>query len=502
MGLFDFIFNRKKTPLSQPAGTTGVTSFAGKLVSFENSPDLQGTQLYTTLSNMVANCCVAGAAVRYYQNLIAGTSWSVEPKEGTGAEGERAAELVRTGLFEADMTTPWSTVVKKQALYRMYGFSLHEWTMRKRKNDGVLVFADVSHRPQQTIQFWDIDDKPGNGDFRGVVQRPILWGDYYYIQRERLFYSVDNSLTDAPDGVGVLRHVVEHIRRLKRYEQLEGFAYETDLRGVPVAKIPYRSLEKYAEANNKSAAWIAGQVRAMESFVENHIKSPYLGVSIDSSPYMTDAQNPTISNVPQWALELLTGDASGLAEIGLVVERINREIARVLGMEFMLLGGDGKGSLALSRDKTSMFASVLEATLHELSWFAVHDLVYPLLRMNGIDPELYAPQVQPDPIATERIEVTVDALSKLAQAGAILMPDDPAINQIRSRLHLADQPKLAPEIIASKIPGRTRTNPDDGSIEVDVSDLGDDPKNPKGDSKEQDPKGNKRRSSFRQQRGK
>lgn len=461
--LFNFLFQRKTTPITKPSGTTGVASYAGKIANFETSPDLQGRNLYTTYANMIANSVTVGAGVRYYQNLISGTSWTVTEKEGSGAIGKKAADLVRTGLFEANMASPWSTVVKRASMYRFTGFSAHEWTMRKRK-DGAKVFDDIAHRPQQTIEYWDIPDD-NNGYFIGVVQRPVVWGNaYYYIARNRLFYCVDNSLSDNPDGVGVLRHVVEHARRLKRYEQLEGWAYETDLRGIPVGRIPYRELEKYAAANGKDDAWIAKQVASVETMVENHVRSPYLGITLDSSPYTTtaDSATPTISAIPQWSLDLLKGDAAGLSDITKVIERINREIARVLGMEFMMLGEKSGGSHALAADKTSMFASILEATLHEMTWFAVNDLVYPLLVQNNIDPELYCPDVNPDPIATERIETTVAALQALALAGAPLAPDDPAINQIRSRLHLADAMKMPPELVSGR-PQRPGAGQQDGS---------------------------------------
>jgi hypothetical protein len=481
MGMLDFLFpGRKRTSLTQAAGTTGVTAMGGKLTTWENNQALQGRNLYLTLSNMIANTTIVGTGVRYYQNLLGGTSWTVEPKEDSGAEGEKACELVREGLFEANMPDQWSTCVKRASLYRMLGFSIHEWTMRRRPKDGKLVYNSIEHRPQSTIEFWDMPDK--GGAFQGVVQVPLTWGDRYYVPRDRMLYCVDNSLTDSPDGVGLLRHVVEHSRRLGRFEQLEGFGYETDMRGIPVAKIPYRALEEYARANSKGAAWVAAQVAPLETLVANHVKTPWQGITFDSSTYKSSGTNgETISAVPEWALELLKGDGHGLTEINVVIERINREIARALGMEFLMLGGDGKGSLALSKDKTSMFASILEASLHELAWFTVHDLVYPLLELNGMDPEMVCPQVMPDPIATERIETVVDALSKLATAGAVLMPDDPAINQIRRRLHLAEQPDLPPDILGtlprSRQPALQPPDPnDDGSVDVDVSDIGDDTK--------------------------
>lgn len=474
MGLFDFIFTRKKPPVTVPAGTTGVAAFAGKLTSWESSPSLQGPNLYLTLSNLIANTTIVATAVRYYQNLLGGTEWTSSPnQENPGPEADRAAELVKTGLFEANMLAPWSACVKKQALFRMYGFAMHEWTMRKRQSDGALVYASVEHRPQHTVEFWDFPEV--NKPWVGIVQRPPQWGGYYYVPRSRLWYSVDSSLTDQPDGVGLLRHVVEHSRRLARYEQLEGWAYETDLRGIPVGRIPYRELQKYASDTGKSAAWVAEQCAAIETLVASHVKTPWQGITLDSETYVnTTSESGQISSVPKWALELLKGDAVGLAEINQVIERTNREIARALGVEFVMLGGDGKGSLALSEDKTSMFASVVESTLSEIAWSVRHDLVDPLLTLNGIDPEKYRPQVNPDPIATERIQVVVESLAKLATAGAVLMPDDPAIDQVRRRLHLAAQPAIAPDLMGPL--SRTRAglppDPEDPEgVDVDVSDL-------------------------------
>lgn len=498
MGLLDFIWNRKKTPIGQSSGVPGVSSFGGMLVSWEQSPDLQGRNRYLTYSNMISNTVVVGAAVRYFQSLIGGTSWTVTAREGSGKTGDKAVDVVNSGLFEANMTDTWSTCVKRQALYRMYGFAMHEWTMRRRK-DGMMVYANLGHRPQSTIEFWDLPDD-GSGPLQGVVQRPLLDASYHYMARSRLWYSVDNSLTDSPDGIGVLRNVVEHSRRLGRYEQLEGYAFETDMRGMPVARIPYQALKEYQIAQGLSDAWYAAQIKPLETLAANHVKTPNQGIAIDSKTYATTALNPSVSAVPMFALELLKGDGQGLLEVAATIERINREIARVLGMEFMMLGGDGKGSLALSQDKTSMFASMMEAALHELAEATVRDLVFPLLSMNGIDPELYCPRVLPDPIATERIELTVDALLKLAQAGAVLMPDDPAIDQIRARLHLADQPALPPELIGTLARPRSPMAPQDPNAPGDGTDGAD---QTSGDASPKNKPTQKRRHAFRvpKQRG-
>lgn len=471
----------RKTPgPTSTSGSTGAHAYGGHLISWERKPELAGRNLFTTFDNVVLNTVIVGAAVRYFQSLIGGTSWSVEAREDAGAAGEKAADIVRQGLFDANMQMPWSSVVKKAALYKYYGFSIHEWAVRRRR-DGMVVFDRIEHRPQHTVDTWDIPDD--GSPFRGIVQVVPGRGEHFYVARNRMLYCVDNTLTDQPNGVGLLRHVVEHARRLSRYEQLEGFGYEGDLRGMPVGRVPGAELAKMAEDGGHDADWVSKQTAAIHGLVRNHIKTPFQGIVLDSATYSTEAlgaQNPAYSNVPKWAIDIIKGDSTGLSEVNLVIERINREVARVLGMEFLLLGGDGKGSLALSRDKTSMFASVLEATLGELAWFTYHDLVYPLLELNGLDPEMVAPKVLPDPIATERIEAVVAALVGLAQAGAVMQPDDPAIDQVRQRLHIAKQPKITPEMAAALVrPSRPEAPKGGGRGNGQGAPEGDVPKEPR-----------------------
>ncbi len=492
MGLLDFFRRTKRPSPTAMEGTDGVYAFGGHLVNLERKSELKGRELYTTFDNMITNTVIVGASVRYFQNLVGGTSWSVTPRADAGADGERAAKIVEDGLVNAQLNSmPWFSVIRKAALYRFYGFSAHEWMLRRRKADGMMIYADIQHRPQYTVELWDVPEEGGR--FDGFVQRSYGVARQFYVARDQMFYCVDNTLNDNPDGMGLLRHVAEHSRRLARYEQIEGYAYESDLRGMPIGRVPGADLKKKAEG--KAVGWFEQQTAAVHQLIENHFKTGNQGIVLDSEPYRDTLGNPS-SSIPKWAIELIKSESNGLADVNVVIERLNREISRVLGMEFLMLGGDGKGSLALSRDKTSMFASVLEATLAELSWFAMHDLVYPLLRYNGMDPEICAPQLMADPIATERVEAAVAALVGLAQAGATLQPDDPAIDQIRRRLHLADQPEIPPDLLAAMKsprgfadpnipPGDSNGNPnakpgeegdqDEDGEDVDVSDLEGDP---------------------------
>jgi hypothetical protein len=485
MGLFDslrgWFGTSKPAPITEPSGSDGVAAPGGYLWRGETNADLIGHKLWLTLSNTLLNSIVVAAAARYFLNLISGTEWEAEPVKAAGADGIRAAEIVRAGLFDAmfvaDRAKTWSSVVRKAALYKFVGFSMHEWIVRKRP-DGLIVFSDLQHRPQYTIHWWDKVEE--RSPLLGVIQQTRL-GHRYYLPRERLWYCADDTLTDDPAGAGMLRHTIAHTKRLDRYEQLEGIAMEGDLRGTPLMRAPIKKLQEMADNAKKGSGWVDSQLSAFTDFGANHIKTSDLSLLIDSEPY-TDKEG-RISAVPKWAVDILKSDAGSLPQLQAAIERCNREIARVIGAEFMLMGGGSSGSHAMHADKTDQFGNLIQSTLGEMSGFARNDLARVLVSLNGLDADACTPTLLPGAVSTEAVAQVTKSLVDMAQAGAPLMPGDPAVDQIRARLHLAAQPKITPAIggtiprTGKPAPGGKSDDaadapkPDDGSVEIDVDDL-------------------------------
>lgn len=428
-------------PKTKPSGTDGIAAPGGYLWRGERNSSLVGHRLWLSFSDTIANTIVVAAAARYFLNLISGTEWEVEAREEAGSDGKRAADIVREGLLEADMARPWAAIVRKAALYKFYGFSIHEWIVRRRQ-DGLIVFADIQHRPQYTIQWWD---KPTEtAPLVGVVQQTRM-GNRYYLPRERLLYCVDDTLTDSPDGVGMMRHIIEHADRVKRLEELEGISFENDLRGIPLSRAPIAELQALATANGKGASWVEDQLDPLQQFGEHHVKNANLALTLDSSTY----KNPQgdISTVPKWALEILKGDGGPLVDVAKAITRVNLEIARAFGAEFMMMGGESSGgSRAMHEDKTSQFGNLIQATLAEIASYARNDLARTLVALNGLDPDLCTPNLLPGAVSTEAVGQICTALLALAQAGAPLLPGDPAVGQLRKRMHLADQPAMTPDL--------------------------------------------------------
>lgn len=421
-------------------GVGGTNAIGGFLVSNEKSSDLSfGPQRFKTLNEMALNCAVVGTGVRYFLSMVAGVGWTVAAPPDGGHEGERLAELIDDILH--DMETPWYRVVRGAALFKLMGFSVQE-RIAKRREDGVIGYEAIERRPQWTIEQWDLDEC---GRVHGFGQRVPYSGELLYIPRSKCVYITDDSISDQPDGVGLLRHVVEVHRQLKRFEQLEGWGYETDARGIPVGRAPLGLLDQLVDAGLMTRVQADARIRGIKTIVQNHVKNPGLGIYIDSAVYTDKSPNLTPSGTPMYGLELLRGDGAGLAEINEAIKRKNFEIARVLGIEGLLLGGDGKGSLALATEKTSAFAQLLSSTLDELAWSFRRDVILPLFEMNQWDKRLM-PKLKPDAVRLANVKDVMECIQLMSQSGAPLPPNDKLWNQLREMLGVIEGEEINTEI--------------------------------------------------------
>ncbi len=420
---------RRRVRPTETAGHPGTAIYGGYVVENEKDGALTDREKYRQFSEALANTSIVAASVRYFLNLTARATWTFVPAEHP--EGERYAELAEEMLTK-DPSTSWARIVRRAAMYRFYGFSVQEWTARRRE-DGYMTFADIAPRAQITIERWDTEI---DGSVIGVVQRNPQNQEETYLPRTKLIYLVDDTLNDSPQGLGLFRHIINPVRRLLRYEQLEGFGFETDLRGVPVGRAPYSELRQMVNDGTITQDEAKQALAAIEKFVEKHVKKPDLGLLIDSAVFQTtdEAQRP--SSVPKFSMELLDGTQTSLPDMALAINRLNREIARIIGTEALLLGDGQLGSQALARDKTQQFSLTVDSTLDELAEGFEDDLLTPLWQLNGW-PEDAKPSMKPESSAYRDVEQVTSALADLARSGAMLDPDDPAVNDVRALLGLS-----------------------------------------------------------------
>lgn len=420
-------------PPTQVLGVTSVPTYGGYVDYGEKSADLTGTKRYTTFADVLANVGIVAAGVRYFLNLVAKAKWSVTPADDSKAAQE-AADFVQEVMD--DMDTPWSRVIRRASMYRFYGYSIQEWTAKKR-NDGKIGLLDIEPRAQSTIERWDVND---HGDIAGVWQTSPHTSREIYLPREKLVYVVDDTLSDSPEGLGLFRHIVPHAKRVMRYENLEGIGFETDLRGVPIGRAPKALLQKYVDQGKMTKSQMTEAITSMETFVQNHIRSTDTGLVLDSLTYQTQDDKGTPSQVKQWDMELLSSDANSIEYLGNAIDRVTHNIAMIIGVEQLLLGRNARGSHALSQDKTHNFYLVVDSTLTELTEAFERDFLGTLWQLNGMNDDL-KPSLTPETIRFQNLAEITAALEDLARAGAPLDPRDPVINEIRELFGLSRVPE-------------------------------------------------------------
>lgn len=427
-----------QTPRASPMTTVGVggTAFdSGYIRSHEKDARLRGTTRYQTYSNTLANTPIVAGSARFFLNLLAKAKWSLEPADES-PQALEIAEAIEAMLH--DMTTPWHRVVRRSAMYRFYGYSVSEWTA-KRRDDGLIGLLDIEPRPQITIERWDVDE---TGTVLGMIQRSPQTQVETTIPRGKTLYVVDDSLNDSPEGLGLFRHVVDGADRLADLQRHEVQGFEADMRGMPVGRIPKAAMDAAVLANDgtMTEAQRDAAVAKMELILQNRIRSPSRALWLDSQTWQTTDDKQAPSNVPMWDIDILKAESDGLEQIGAAITRIEKELALLMGTDHLLLGLDGAGSLALSRDKSHNFGLIVDSTLKELTEAVEADLFVPLMRLNGW-PEELTPTAKTEQAQFRDIEQITGALDNLGRAGAPMLPTDPAVPQVYDLLGLSPPPQ-------------------------------------------------------------
>jgi len=427
---------------TRTAGRPGVAIYGGFIVENENDSRFTGTEKYKTYTNALLNTSIIGAGVRYFLNLVSKAAWRVEAKD---PENEAQIEMAeRIEKIMNGMKTPWHRVIRRASMYRFYGFSLQEWTMRVDEEDGAFVYDDVAPRSQRTIERWDVTR---TGEVLGVIQRSPQDHEAIYIPRGKMVYLVDDSLDDSPEGAGLFRHLAGRALTLNRYELLEAWGFERDLRGTPIGRAPLAELARMEQSGELTAAQVAALRAPIETFVKNAIKGKDTGLVVDSEPHRGTGEQETPISMPQYSVELMRGETTSQPDMANAIERLNREMARVMGVEHLLLGENSQGSFAMSKDKSETFGLIVTSTLQEIQEALEKDFLDPLFELNGWDDEL-RPDFHVAQIQFRDIEQITNSLSQLAKAGATILPDDPAINEIRDQMGLPHQPDREIDMMA------------------------------------------------------
>lgn len=454
-------------PFSE-VGFGGTAAWGGAVAVTERNPKLIGSNRWKTAEDILTNASIVAAGMRYFLDLTARPAWRAEAADDKPAAKE-AAEFLESVIHGTD--TSWSRIIRRSGAYRFPGFGIHEW-QAKRRDDGRTGFAKIRRRPAHTIERWDLDE---HGEVLGVIQRSPQTSQEVYLPRSKIIYLVDDALSDSPEGMGWYRHLVDPWTRLEKYLKLEAIGFERDLSGIPIGRAPISAIKQMLATQGVEQKDIDAKAQAMLAGIEDIVriksKSPDTGVILDSQPFVAQNSDGTksVSTVPQWDLQLMTGDPGSVEELGEAIGRTIWDMALIMGVERLLVGREGTGSLALSEDTSQNLFLNINSTLGDLAEAYDRDFVGPLWALNGLDPEL-RPTLKVEDASFKDVAKIARVLADMANAGAILAPDDPAIDDVRDLAGISRQPEMTPERMGMLNPsGGLGGKPDDDPEDIDAN---------------------------------
>ena len=382
----------------------------------------RGRKIYREMRDNDATCSAMLFAI---DMILRGVVWDVEENKNTKGTpaSEEAAEFLKGCLFE-DMSHSWDDFIAEVLSMLVYGWEYTEIVYKVRKgtdhpdirhqsqfNDGKIGIRKLGNRAQETLERWEIDE---TGHVSGMYQQPPLGGTTRFIPIEKALHFIPHPQKGSPEGRSVLRGAYRSWYFLKNIQEVESIAIERELNGLPVVKIPNAILNgTSAEAKTAKAEYI--------KLVRDIKFNDQGGVVLPSDTYWDADGKPT--SVEQVSLELLASKGTRTINTSEVVLRYQREIARTVMADFLMLGSNDRGSFAMSKDKSSLFIKSTEGWLETIAGTVNKDLVTKLWKLNNFDPAVM-PRVKPGSVAPIDLDELGKYISDLSRAGAPLFPDD------------------------------------------------------------------------------
>lgn len=399
---------------------------------------LQGPNSVKAYREIADNCSVAGACLLALEVLVRKVKWTIQPGEDT-AEAQTRAEFIESQM--EDMSQSWPDFMAEILSMLVYGWSYFETVYKIRKgpdqpgqfrsrySDGLVGWRKFALIPQESLSKWEWDSE---GGLHGLWQRQD--GSDYKLNRDVLI-PIEKSLLfrtktnrNNPEGRSLLRSAYFPWQFVKRIQEVEGIGIERDLAGMPVAYVPPEIMDPTASAEDQAT------LAAFKNLVTSIRRNEQEGVVF---PIAHDEHNN-----PLYELKLLATGGMRQFDTSKVIERYERRIAISMLSDIVLMGHEKVGSLALSRDKTSLIGRFIAATTASIAAVLNRYAIPRLYELNGWSTEKPAFFVPGDAENADLKTLSI-FIRNLASVGA-LTPDPKLEAALRE---FAALPPIDPEYI-------------------------------------------------------
>lgn len=410
-------------------GTTGLKHTSG-FVYDEFLRDLQGARAAKVYREISENSPIATGIILGYQNVASHLDWHIEENpEGSSAKDKAAFEFVKQA-FE-DMNESWDSVLSQALSEIVFGWSLHEIVYKKRDGkdskftDGKVGWKKFPIRGQESLYRWEITE---HGDIEAMHQIDPVTGKQFTIPLTKALLFRTTELKNNPEGRSMLRGAYIPYQYLRRIQEYEAIGVERDLAGLPVAWVPNEWL-------TSSEPEVTMAVNKMTQMVKDVRRNEREGLVLPMmyEPDLTGA----MSHNKALDFELLSSGGSRQFDTDKIITRYNQQIGMSFLADFLTLGHDGVGSLALGTAKLDLWIMVVDSLCKSIAEVFNRQAIKELLRLNGMSTE-NAPKLVYGDVKNVDLGVLGTFIAAIANAG-LLTPDEGLETWLREQ---ADMPPV------------------------------------------------------------
>lgn len=380
-----------KDQLTKTLGDSGTSRYGGYFQEEPNAKWRDDARI-TIVEEMRRSDGAVKAVLNAIKAPILSTEWRVETTDDS-PRGQEIRDFVDNNIFHLERD--WKEFVREAFAYLDFGHYVFELIYKI--DGGKIILQDLEPRIPSSILNWQTKDKR-----RGIQQliktdeaseKPSIVD----IPEEKLLILTNDKEGDDVTGQSVLRPAYKHYKFKDVLYRISGISAERYGVGIPVATLP----EAYGQAEKDA---IEQQVKEMRSNERSYLVLP--------SGYKLEIITPSGNPMGQQIKEL--------------IEHHNKMILTSTLSQFLGLGSDGSGSLALSKDMSSFFLKHVEDKAHYFAGQISKQVIRRLVRLNYGDQETY-PELRFTPLGDIDFKEMSEVVNTLVTAG--LVKPEPKLQQ-------------------------------------------------------------------------
>jgi hypothetical protein len=233
--------------------------------------------------------------------------------------------------------------------------------------DGLIGWRKWVLIPQETLWEWQFDDE---GAVSAMCQRaPDDFGEVRVVPLSKSLLFRTKTNKNNPQGKSLLRAAIHPWTWVKRIMEHEGIGVERDLTGLPLAKVPPEILDPNATQDDKT------QLEYVKKVVQNVRQNSLAGVIF---PLAYDEKGK-----PLYEFDLISTGGMKQFDTGKIIERYERRIAMAMLADFVMMGHERVGSLALSKDKVTLVGRLIASLVEGIAAIINQNAITRIYQLNG-----------------------------------------------------------------------------------------------------------------------